>query len=80
MSEQKPSVGRIVQYFPPGVPFKAGGYPAVITHVWGDLCVNLNVFNDGSHRLAPELLMPTSVMQINPEKIDDIGWQWPPRV
>lgn len=77
MSDQKPSVGRIVHYTPPESvqsDRKSQPWPAIITHVWGDTCVNLAVLPDGSFGLHD--LKPTSVM---------IGdgpgtWKWPPRV
>lgn len=75
---QKPSVGRIVHYTPPSNESGGKGQPhaAVVTHVWGDSCVNLNVLQDGSFKLAN--LTPTSV------SFSDNGspgtWNWPPRV
>lgn len=76
---QKPTVGRIVHYRsdrpqdPKGQP-----YPAVITHVWSDQCVNLHVLGDGSFplvRQSPPHAMPTSVMLGN----EPGQWSWPPR-
>lgn len=76
---QKPTVGRIVHYRsdrpqdPKGQP-----YPAVITHVWSDECVNLHVLGDGSFplvRQTPPHAMPTSVtLGDGPGQ-----WSWPPR-
>lgn len=76
--DQKPSVGRIVHYTPPEeeVSPKGQAYPAIITHVFGDTCVNLHVFGDGSFGSPNHL--PTSV------SFDADGgvrtWRWPPRV
>lgn len=76
---QKPSVGRIVHYQPPEycVSAKSKGqpYPAIITHVWGDRCVNLQVMIDGSFGL-PGNLIPSSVLYGNGPG----QWCWPPRV
>ena len=75
---QKPSVGRIVHYMPKHVEDNKGQpYPAVITHVWSETCVNLSVANDGSFPLC-DPPRPTSVC------FDADGapgtWCWPPRV
>lgn len=78
---QKPSIGRIVLYCPDyaeGAP--QVWYPAIITHVWGDNCVNLNVQNDGTHPLPSDELMPTSVCLPARGQVAGPCWQWPPRV
>lgn len=76
--EQKPSVGRIVHYQPTNEQQgKKDGqpYPAIITHVWGDDCVNMEINNDRSFPFNGDRCM-TSVM-----RGDGRGqWQWPPRV
>lgn len=78
---QKPSVGRIVHYRPAfddkmNSETKSQPYPAIITHVWGDECVNLSVFQDGSYPLAGSSLAQTSVSKGE----GDRSWSWPPRV
>lgn len=74
--EPKPTVGRIVHYTPlGGLGSKKQPYPAIITHVWGDECVNLNVMNDGSYTLGAQEC-PTSVMKGDGPRT----WSWPPRV
>jgi hypothetical protein len=79
MSEQKPSVGRIVHYTPLSDGNKGQPYPAVITHVWGDTCVNLNVLNDGSFTLEGDEC-PTSVtLAADPTKPSPRSWCWPQR-
>lgn len=53
----KPTIGRIVhfvqekppQYQPKDGPKLFVHLPAIITAVWGDICVNLQVFTDGSN-------------------------------
>lgn len=76
--EQKPSVGRIVHYRPmvATADNKGQPYPAVITHVFSDTCVNLSVLNDGSHPLSQNMLQPTSVMLGTEPR----SWSWPPMV
>ena len=81
--EQKPSVGRIVHYTPADAgntskPNKGQPYPAIITHVWGDTCVNLCVCADGSFPLGEPNDVPTSVNYS--ESGGERTWRWPPRV
>ena len=72
-----PSMGRIVTYVQPASEQPVNGkreHPAMITHVWNDSGVNLQVFFDAG-TVAPR----TSVLR------DDIGgangyWKWPDRV
>lgn len=77
---QKPSVGRIVYYTPLNTgkerDRKGQPFPATITHVWGDDCVNLAVANDGSFNLREDERHPTSVMR----GTGPGTWSWPPRV
>lgn len=76
---QKPSVGRIVDFHPLESDISASSkgqpFPAVITHVWGNECVNLHVFSDGSFD-ALSTKLPTSVMHGN----NPGQWSWPARV
>ncbi len=64
----KPTVGRLVLYTPPadagttGNGVKDQPYPATITHVFSDTCVNLSVDQDGSFPLEETELHPTSVV------------------
>lgn len=83
----KPSIGRIVHY----VQAKpAGGYgkaiihlPAVITAVWGDTCVNLQVFTDGTN--SDEMYM-SPVKWVTSSTLDESEvpqvrtWHWPEKV
>jgi len=79
--DQKPSVGRVVIFQPSGNTQKPSGYPAVITQVWSDTCVNLSVQNDGSYPLQDGQLRPTSVSQLPADApAGTSGWSWPPRV
>ena len=82
---QKPSIGRIVHYTPPGATAatKEGQpYPAIITHINTDGTVNLLVFNDGRNRLNSTGI-PTNVEEYvpGPEAPPEGGfWFWPSRV
>lgn len=69
----KPSIGRIVLF----TGEKSNGlntHPAIITRVWSDVCVNLQVFLD-----AGVVIVKTSVMQDESGKAEH-SWMWPPRV
>lgn len=73
--EQKPSIGRIVIFRP------SNGdnlYPAIITRVWSETCVNLEVFGGVQAHEEIQGKTPTSVL------LGGTGiartWSWPPRV
>ena len=84
----KPTVGRIVHYWPgninDGAPKKGQPYPAIITHVFSELCVNLTVFNDNSFPMGGEHSAPLSITSVglwNGQGVP-VGqnvWAWPPR-
>jgi hypothetical protein len=89
-----PSVGRIVHYYPPESHGKDDGgagvrdrkrqpYPAIVTHVWSDTCVNLRVFDDGTFLLGHATSTPvvTSCTLAEPDAgVRHEFWSWPPRV
>lgn len=72
---QKPSVGRIVHYYPsenePHL-FAEVGEPvaAIITRVWTDECVNLQLFTNSGRT-------PHLTSRCRGE--GDGEWRWPPR-
>jgi hypothetical protein len=81
----KPSIGRIVHF----VQKKPAGYgdgvvhlPAIIVAVWGDTCVNLKVFTDGTNS-DPEETLPvkwvTSASLDETETPQPRTWHWPER-
>lgn len=82
MSQQKPSVGRIVHYLPTCHSDKGQPWPAIITHVWSDTCVNLRVVEDPTFEIRwLRDAMTSSVSQSDdPDKPTPGTWQWPPRV
>jgi hypothetical protein len=63
MSIIKPTIGRVVWYYPPH--HTPGDQPlaAIVAHVWSDTCVNLAIF-DGNGR--PMQSPPTSVLLVQP--------------
>ena len=85
MEKMKPTIGRIVHF----VQKKPDGYgdalvhlPAIITAVWGDTCVNLQVFTDGSNSDAGEtnrVKWITSATLDETETPQPRTWHWPER-
>lgn len=72
-----PTVGRIVHYEPVESVGKGQPYPAIITHVWGPTCVNLNVIDDGSYPSKFNAKV-TSVMLSDTPAAG--RWNWPSRL
>jgi hypothetical protein len=60
----KPSIGRIVLFYPKGHPAHEQPLPAIVAHVWSDTCVNLAIFNANG---KPVENPPTSVLLVQPE-------------
>jgi hypothetical protein len=87
MDQQKPSIGRIVHF----VQKKPAQYgegvvhlPAIITAVWSETCVNLQVFTDGSNSEAdgtnyPRVKWITSTSLDASDNPQDRTWHWPER-
>ena len=81
----KPTIGRIVHF----VQKKPAGYgdalvhlPAIIVAVWGDTCVNLQVFTDGTNSDADEtnrVKWVTSASLDETETPQSRTWHWPER-
>ena len=81
----KPTIGRIVHF----VQTKPAHYgdvhvhlPAIIVAVWGDTCVNLKVFTDGTNSDAEEtkpVKWVTSVTLDETESPQPRTWHWPER-
>ncbi len=81
----KPTIGRMVHF----VQKKPAGYgdalvhlPAIIVAVWGDSCVNLKVFTDGTNSDAEEtnsVKWVTSVLLDETETPQPRTWHWPER-
>lgn len=74
----KPTVGRIVIFKQGSAEQPRNGqieHPAIITHVFNDTTVNLQVFFDGGPVSAA-----TSVPYENTADPISASWSWPPRV
>ncbi len=72
MEPQKPSIGRIVHFFPAG---SENPEAALVIAVWSDICVNLSVCNSsGTWRTE------TSVLGNGGEVAGGARWAWPARV
>ena len=80
-----PTIGRIVHF----VQKKPAGYgdqlvhlPAIITAVWGDTCVNLQVFTDGTNSDEANVF---PIKWITSSTLDESAdpqprtWHWPER-
>lgn len=75
--EQKPSIGRIVIFRTSEEAAHDCCFPAVITQVWSDECVNLEVFGHAEGPEGePQGRFPTSVLKGDGRR----SWSWPPRV
>jgi len=75
VSEQKPSVGRIVLVGESTTPDTTVEHAAMITRVHSENCVNVTVFPDGG------LPYPkTSVVLSEDGSPRDYHWRWPDRV
>ncbi len=49
----KPTVGRVVWYYPPGRKPDEQPQAAIVAHVWSDTCVNLAIFDDNGQPCPP---------------------------
>lgn len=59
----KPSIGRVVWFYPAGRPASYQPQAAIIAHVWSDTCVNLAIFDDNGRPVAEP---PTSILLVQP--------------
>lgn len=60
----KPSVGRVVWYYPVGASRSEQPLAAIVAHVWSDTCVNLAIFDANGRPMEKP---PTSVLLVQPE-------------
>lgn len=84
----KPTIGMLVNYVqekPPAYQPKEGPrvyvhLPAIITAVWSDTCVNLQVFTDGTNsddqNMSPIKWLTSRTLSIQPQ---NNTWHWPER-
>jgi hypothetical protein len=82
----KPTVGRIINvyfrddYAPGKGVFEGQPWPAIITHVWDDHCVNAWVFpKDGGHEQASKTGGISSINYVGHEEATLVWWEWPRR-
>lgn len=71
----KPTVGRIVIFQQGAHAEPINGtreHPAIITRVWSDTCVNLQVFFDNARPAPSASVLHTSAAQQN-----SMSWSWP---
>ena len=83
----KPTIGRIVhyvqekptQYQPSEGPIILVHLPAVIVAVWGDTCVNLQVFTDGSNSDDPNMFPIKWITSVTLDESATLNrsWHWP---
>lgn len=90
----KPSIGRIVHYYQGDYEAPHGNmqderwtgtngtrfHPAIITRVFTDDCVNLQVFFDAQAPGARSSVMRIPDEMLNGMHIASSGWRWPERV
>ena len=79
-----PTVGRIVIYRQPGNEIPLNGtqeHPAIITRVWTETMVNLQVFFDDHdpEAIASVRLLPPALPQTSFDFESTGGWFWPVR-
>lgn len=75
----KPTVGRIVHYYPPSDSNCSGPLAAMVVCVWSDTCVNLAIFDKNGVAMGKP---PTSVLLIQDGNEVPSGGSyccWPPR-
>ena len=57
----KPTVGRVVWFYPKGASPDQQPLPALVAHVWSDTCVNLAIFDANGNSIVNP---PTSVLLV----------------
>ena len=84
MTEQVPSIGRVVHYVLEAGPHQGEDRPALIVKVWGDTprsAVNLQVFVDGSNDYyrdqGPEPLTLLRTSKLRDDTKVPGTWHWP---
>lgn len=75
----KPTVGRVVWYFPtrsdPGGIAPGGHLAAIIAHVWSDTCVNLAVFSsDGTMFARTSVRLVQTGLEERPVELGHCEW------
>lgn len=84
----KPSIGRAVHYvqkMPEGCRDGLIHLPAIIVAIWGDTCVNLQVFTDGVNSEGGDSNNPPGLKHVTSVSQDETAqsprsWHWPEMV
>ena len=71
MNGMKPSIGRAVHWVHPNTQH----FPAIITRIWSEDCVNLVVFGDFDG--LPPIQHKTSVLRDGTDSPSAETWHWP---
>jgi hypothetical protein len=84
LSEQEPSIGRVVHYVLDSGPYKGEHRPAFIVRCWAADLVNLQVFPDSNAEGTSNDCLPVPLWATS-RKYDATGelpgtWHWPDRV
>jgi hypothetical protein len=76
----RPTIGRVVHYVLPSGHHPGDHRPAIITRVWSETCVNLQVFTDGDNDYdhGPNVLRITSA-NYDADGTQPCSWHWPER-
>lgn len=78
MEPQKPSIGRIVHFVGLLGLERDKHYPAIVTHVFSDTCVNLEVGRKGTSFDDKDAGLRTSVV-LDEKAEAAYTWHWPER-
>ena len=79
MSEQKPTIGRIVHFKLNEGTSKGQIRPALIVRVWNDTCVQLHLFLDKANDHSTNDFASSASLATDLEAECHGQWFWPPR-
>lgn len=68
MNNNKPFIGRVVHFIHPA---SREHWPAMITRVWSDECVNLHVLPDNGPAFC------VTSIELDTEREEPRSWHWP---
>jgi hypothetical protein len=73
MAKNNVVIGRIVHY----VGLEGGDRPAIITHVWSEQTVNLNIFPDASYDSGQGINYTRTSITYSKDLAEKGHWHWP---